>query len=329
MDLQKKTTEQIEEAAAAWILRMDSEGEQAVQEDMTFQDWLKQSGDNAAVFHDLKEIWLELDDVGSMLSETFKTGNDNNTCGQSSKIYKRFGTSPAYQWGMIAAMVCLAFTAFYGTGYFDAILADETTSIGEIRLITLEDGSRLRLNSNSAVDIEMTGLERRITLIKGEASFEVAKDQNRPFVVYAGAGQAKALGTIYMVRLRDEGAIVSVIESVVEVGVGRIRKTLHAAERVMIGRDQHLGQVEKIDITQVTAWERGKVIFENAPLSEVIAEINTHFVGYIRLASPEIRDIKVNGVFELSDPLALVELLEESLALKSTRLTNHLIFLHR
>ena len=104
---------------------------------------------------------------------------------------------------------------------------------------------------------------------------------------------------------------------------------MHAAERITIGRDRHLGQVEKIDITQITAWERGKIIFENAPLSEVIAEINTHFTGYIRLTSPEIQDIKVNGVFELSDPLALVELLEESLALKSTRLTNYLIFLHR
>ncbi|MBL4802018.1 MAG: FecR domain-containing protein [Emcibacter sp.] len=307
---------------------MDSEGEGAVQEDLVFQDWLKQSGDHASVFYALKEIWRELDDVGSVLSETTRTGKDNYAPVPPSKIYKYFGTDHIQQWGLIAAMVCLVFTASYSTGYFDAFMADETTSTGEIRQVILEDGSHIRLNSNSALNIEMTRFERRITLIKGEASFDVAKDPTRPFVVYAGTGQAKALGTIYMVRLRDEGAVVSVIESQVEVGVGRTRKMLHAAERVMIGTDRRLGQVETIDIIRATAWERGKIIFENTPLSEVIAEINTHFSGYIRLSNPEIRDIQVNGVFELSDPLALVELLEESLNLKSTRLTDHLIFLH-
>src|SRR5690606_960499 len=96
------------------------------------------------------------------------------------------------------------------------LMADHRTATGEQRTIALEDGSRVALNTNSAVDIEYSSGERRVHLRKGEVLVQVSKE-SRPFVVATPQGIARALGTRYLVRRAEDTTEVTVLESLVRV----------------------------------------------------------------------------------------------------------------
>ena len=99
---------------------------------------------------------------------------------------------------------------------WQAWLADERTGAGEIRHLTLEDGSRVALNSDSAIDIDFSGSVRRVQLLRGEVFVEVAHG-DKPFAVVDRDGSAQALGTRYAVRREASDTLVTVTESRVRV----------------------------------------------------------------------------------------------------------------
>ncbi|MGE0716909.1 MAG: FecR domain-containing protein, partial [Alphaproteobacteria bacterium] len=103
----------------------------------------------------------------------------------------------------LAASLLLAVAAgvAWGPVAFDRLRADHATAVGERRLVTLADGSRVWLNSDTALVVAMTAGERRVRLLRGEAFFEVAADPARPFVAATGAGSARDVGTAYDMRL--------------------------------------------------------------------------------------------------------------------------------
>ena len=90
-----------------------------------------------------------------------------------------------------------------------------------------------------------------------------------------------------------------------------------------------LGPVEQVDADVETAWRRGKLIFVDRPLGSVIDALNRYHRGRIQITDATIRSRLVSGVFEIGDPLRVLDALEASLGLHSTRLTNYLVLLHR
>ena len=100
----------------------------------------------------------------------------------------------------------------------------ESTQVGEVRRLTLDDGSALALNTSSVLQVKFAADERRIVLRQGEASFQVAHDEDRPFVVQAGDVSVRAVGTAFSVRMRQQELEVVVTEGVVEVLVREARR---------------------------------------------------------------------------------------------------------
>src|SRR4029077_19161785 len=98
-----------------------------------------------------------------------------------------------------------------------SLIRDASTDIGERSLLVLADGSKVTLNTASAVHADYTGPERRVTLVRGEAFFDVAKDHTRPFVVSAGSRNVIAVGTAFDVRLQDRRVRVTLVEGKVRV----------------------------------------------------------------------------------------------------------------
>lgn len=211
-------------------------------------------------------------------------------------------------------------------------MADYRTGIGERRLVTLEDGSSLHLNTDTAVNIAFSADRRDLHLLKGEAAFTVASDPARPFVVKSGTVLTQALGTAFAMR-RHAGVItVTVIEHQVQLGVpseSALRDlTVHEGEQVRYSADEGFSPVRRIDVGKETAWQRDKVIFDAQPLAEVVEELNRHRHGHIIILNPALRALKVTGLFEVAEPDAALRMIQHTIPIHHTSLSSYLVLLH-
>jgi len=203
-------------------------------------------------------------------------------------------------WGAaIAAAALLALVGYGGWQQAPALLADYHTSTGERRTLTLEDGSRVTLNSASALSVHYSGERRTLSLREGEALFEPAADP-RPFVVDSGGEPVQGTGAVFSVRRQGQASSV-----VVARGEARVGERLVQASP---------------DAQAQTAWQRGKLIFNGRPLREVIAELERYQHGRILISDSQLGAMEVSGVFDLDDPHGLLHTLEQRYALKVTYL---------
>ncbi len=300
------------EAAADWYFRRDG-GALSPRDEEAFRVWLREP-EHEAAYRRIDATWAQMGEIAvpAIQSQPWIAA-----------WHWRFGIG-----GALAAMLLVA-------GYaFDVpmrLQADAMTATGEVRTIALEDGSQVALNALSAVSVDYSASERRIRLLRGEAVFTVAADASRPFSVAVGEGEARALGTVFAVREQEGGATVTVLESRVLVSYPQ-----QAGMAEELGPDQALrfyngtlGPIERVDAEDVTAWRRGKLVFVDRPLGEVIDELNRYHGGRIDIVDPAIARKLVSGVFSTDDPIAVVDAIEQSLGVRSTRLTSYLIFLHR
>ncbi|MDH4982126.1 FecR family protein [Hyphomicrobium sp. D-2] len=302
--------------AAEWYFRRDA-GPLSPRDEAAFRDWIS-SPQNSRAYARLDSTWEKLGQLP-----------------HSAPAVRTFGRGSFSRQAIAASVAVLA---IFGIGYvYDLpmrLQADALTGRGEVQTITMADGSEILLNSDTAVAFEYTPEERRIRLLRGEAIFRVAKEQPvRPFVVAATDGEARALGTAFAVRESDDATVVTVLESRVEVVCtvcapgAKTTVELNLDQTVALGA-AGMGNVEPINANDALAWQRGKLVFEDRPLRSVIEELNRYHPGRIQITDAAVGNHRVSGVFDTKDPIAVVDALEGSLGLKSTRLTNYLILLH-
>jgi transmembrane sensor len=313
--------------AADWYVRRDA-GSLDAGEQARFREWLAQPA-NRAAYEETSRIWDELGRIPRPLPSMEPPRHSD------SRAVPFRGHSPRSsrirRWAVAAAAAMVAAVAGgYALDLPMRLEADVMTATGETRTVMLGDGSRVVLNTASAIAVDYSRERRRIRLLRGEAVFTVAKDAARPFVVAAASGEAVARGTIFAVRTEDETATVTVLES--RVGVfypiaARTAVELSPGEALdYSGRG--LGAVRAVDADTTTAWRRGKLIFVDRPLGEVIAELNRYHSGRIQITDGSISGHPVSGVFDTGNPLHALDVIEETLGLHSTRLSSLLILLH-
>jgi transmembrane sensor len=222
--------------------------------------------------------------------------------------------------GGIAASLAIGVVASGVIGPPAGLLSDHTTRIGERRRIVLPDQSIALLNTASALSVRYTAGARDLRLDAGEALFQVEKDAARPFIVHAGPGAARALGTTFAVRRADDEIRVVVSEGQVLVlapGADAVR--LAAGEGAAFGADGLHGAPGPLDAAAATAWHRGKLIFNQRPLGEVVAELDRYHRGRILLADAELAGLPVTGVFGLDDRDGVLHSIERVLPVSVSR----------
>nr|WP_255696789.1 FecR domain-containing protein [Sandaracinobacteroides sayramensis] len=186
--------------------------------------------------------------------------------------------------------------------------ADHRTDIGEVRTIALDDGSRVDLGPATAIAVHFDGSERRIALLSGVASFTAAPRAaagGRPFVVEAANGESRALGTRFIVNHLPHAVRVTVAEHDVDVSAraasGRAARAILQPGRQVRYDANGLGPVSGVDPGQAEAWRRGRLLFDAAPLGDVVAELNRYQRGRIIIADAALARRQVSGVFDTRD----------------------------
>jgi transmembrane sensor len=217
------------------------------------------------------------------------------------------------------------------SGLATRLQADAMTATGERRDVKLSDGSTVQLNTASAIAVHLSGDRRVVRLLKGEASFTVAPDRARPFTVEAGDGSTTALGTEFIIRRDGADTDVTVTEHSVRVQthIGKAADSLDLAQ----GHAARYGpggieRTHTVDTYAVAAWTRGRLVFVDRPLGEVVDELNRYHSGYIRVMADDLALRRFSGVFQVNDPLGALDTIQRSLGITSTRLTNRMVFLH-
>lgn len=240
--------------------------------------------------------------------------------------------SPARRRGLrlagAAAGVLLAATLCLGGGYWYAAPTEQLefrTALGDVREVSLPDGSEAMVSSDTRLQVTLTRRARRIELQHGEAYFHVAPDARRPFAVQAGEIRLTAVGTRFAVRADIgeggsgvEGAVrVVVTEGVVRLEAGGAAPpgsppallTAGAMATVRGGEIQvESGSPEQAE--QRLGWRTGEVVFSATPLAEAAAEFNRYNARRIVIEDPALAQMRVDGGFRIHNVDGFVRLLE-------------------
>lgn len=182
------------------------------------------------------------------------------------------------------------------------------TRLGERRVITLADGSRIHLNTASAVEVAMRKHSRRIRLVRGEALFEVAHDPRRPFLVDAGAARLRAVGTAFNVRIRDTVVELTVTEGVVAVAEDTVDVHRPDVSKIVAGGGAVIGSgavaptaLDPAILRQRTAWQDGVIELDGETLAQAVAEFNRYRDPPIIIGDPRLANLRVGGRFEVDE----------------------------
>jgi transmembrane sensor len=207
--------------------------------------------------------------------------------------------------------------------------ADAATRPGEMKTVRLSDGSRITLNSASAIDVSMRPDHRAIRLLRGEAYFDVAKNPHRPFTVDAGKAAVQVLGTKFNIRMNPDQSIVSVTEGRVRtVSAGMPDKPiiLVGGQEAMVSEDSI--QLRPMDTYATDAWRRHVITFQLTPLRTVVQELNRYRSHNIYIANQSLVNLRVTGIFSTDKPSDALKALEANLGLASFTLPTGQTFLY-
>ena len=215
-----------------------------------------------------------------------------------------------------------------GSGYlvqrsepWQAAFAEHRTATGEIRHVTLSDGTRLDLNSDSAVDLRFSASERRIRLIRGEILLTSGHDPLRPLIVETPAGDVQALGTRFAVRELADGSRIDLYE-------GRLRVTPLQGPAVQMeaGDSLWFNPSQSSTLPAVNAnsssWTEHRLSAERQPLGEFVAQLSRYRPGLLR-CDQSVSGLLLTGVFPLDDTDAILAALERSLPVQVQAVTRY------
>jgi transmembrane sensor len=314
--------ETLADQAIDWLVLLRS-GSVSAETRREFEHWLQQDSAHQSAFAEAEALW------GSAAKVLKKTQSVNVTPQRLSAVRKR-RTAWNRELAMAASLLLGVWMSW--SSLADWMLSDYSTAVGEQKEVVLADGSTVFLNTDSAISLDLSRGLRRVVLLKGQAEFTVAKDAGRPFEVVAGNTTVRALGTVFEVFEQASGAVeVTVSEHAVGVSLpgksGQEPVRVEEGERLHYAGHGELNRAEPVNLNQIDAWQRGKLIFRDQPLAEVVAELNRYSKAKIVLKGDDIGQLRVSGVFPIDDT-AVLGALENAFPIRSTRLGPWLVILH-
>lgn len=212
----------------------------------------------------------------------------------------------------------------------DALWADYGARTGEVRRVTLADGSVVSLNANASMDVDLAADHRRVVLRSGKAFFKVTRDAARAFEVAAGATTVTVLGTAFEVDRRGDGSVaVAVSEHAVAVRSSRAEPLmLNEGESLLIDAAGTVGRVTAFNASRIATWREGRLVAEPQSLGEVIEALSHYYRGWIVVDDAAAR-IPVNAVLDLTEPAESLRTLSAAVPIRVQTITPYLIVIRR
>lgn len=298
------------EEAAAWFTRLKQESVSEATID-AFMAWRREPTNDAA-YSEVEARWRQADRVSND-PELVRLTETALRRGKPWDIVKRLLSRNLLPLGLVGATLAGALV------FLILRLQPQAyeTDVGVQQIVRLSDGSVLRLNTASRIQVHYARNERRLVLQRGEAFFEVAHDVARPFIVVAGDTRVRALGTKFDVRRTGGATQVTLAEGRVEVArPGRKEQwTLTPNQKITLNGAPAAPQ--PADAAVATSWTQGRLRFHDTPLIEAVSEVNRYSRSKITLDAGPIEHERVSGVFDTGDTKAFVAAVSEIFRLRA------------
>lgn len=301
---------EIEAAAAAWFAEGQTEG-WTPERQSELAAWLEQSTAHRIAFLRVGEAWKRLGELDSLTRDRAPGAiPERGTWVWRSRPplepprTVRRSAAAAMVLAVLATAGWISWLAHQGTGY--------RTEVGQIRSITLEDGSHVTLDTGSSIKAAVGADERRIDMMGGDAYFEVANDPMRPFVVSVARARIVAVGTEFYVERDDNGLVV-----LVTVGKIRLERPGESPQEVAAGSEARLDAAElrmsrpaEWEVEEILGWRKGYLLFRDTSLAEAVTRFNRYTRRKMLIEDPNIAGIRIGGHFRLDDVQGFLWLLK-------------------
>jgi len=279
------------EQALDWLILLEHPSEEQTRQ---FQAWLAADPRHGEAFARAKAIW----DGPQVLESARRLA-----------VAPRLTRRPRLRahWKPLATAAVLLLGLFNFSDLPVRWQADHLTVVGERQRLQLEDGSKVLLNTDSAFSSTFNEQRHVARLYKGEAFFEVPANRNLPLEIDAGPVTASVSDTTFAVRYLDGVAQVQVQRGDVDLRASRndSHVRLSAGESIRIGPNG-FDRPSRLDSATDLAWVQGRLVFENRPLGQVLAELQRYYPGWIINTNDRLAGVAVTGNYRLDQPLDVV-----------------------
>ncbi|HEX3913127.1 MAG TPA: FecR domain-containing protein [Steroidobacteraceae bacterium] len=295
--------------AAVWIARLrDERGADGL--DAEFHEWLGENEHHRRAFDRMTQAWEQAGKIRMRARDDIPAIRS----AQGSRFSPWAAASAA------TLVLAVIITAIYWRD--DALV----TGIGQRQVRLLQDGTRVVLNTDTRIEVNYDEHLRRVRLVRGEAWFEVSKRPSWPFVVSVGGEEIRALGTSFIVRHdNDQDLSVTLVDGRISVapvaGDGdsaQAARILAPGQRLIVAPHQ-VPSVDRPELSRVTAWERGRVEFDETPLADAAAEMNRYNTKHVAVPDPELARLRIGGVFRAGDSDEFVKIVTTAFGLRADR----------
>ena len=320
-----RSREEIATAAAQWVLRRDR-GLTAAEQD-EFSQWLAADPRHGEALAEHRWGWDELDRLTGLQTSLGAVPDPDLFAPPARvRVSRRSWVAGMFALGAAAALVFVWLN--YRTEKTAPITAADFALAAPCERRTLGDGSIVALNRGAVVEIAETAFERRVILVRGEASFTVAKDPTRPFIVSVGGVEVRAVGTAFNVRRDTADVEVIVTEGTVQVsppaGSAAAAPFIKASQRVVVpiektvvGTPSSVTTLAQDALEARLAWHPQLLDFTDAPLADIVAAFNRRNPVRIVVADAALAKMRLSATFRSDNVDGFVRLMEANFAIKA------------
>ena len=282
--------------ALNWLIELDDANPQ---QHARFQDWLAADPAHREAFAKAEAVWN---------SQPVLEAAVQVAAPKKPSMLRRLRP----HWVPLATAAALLLGLFNFSDLPLRMKADHLTVAGERQRLELADGSKVLLNTRSAFSSDLDEQQRVARLYQGEAFFEVPGAKGLPLEVEAGPVRMSASSTAFAVRYLDGVAQIQVERGALNVQAlrGNSQMNLGAGDSLKVG-PEGFGRREKVDQNKDLAWIQGRLIFDNCPLSEVLAELRRYYPGWIVNTNSKLDRVAVTGNYRLDSPVDVVRSLAQ------------------
>ena len=313
----RESSQSIDAAAADWVARRDRRA-LTDEEEAAFQSWLAQDSRRPGALLRAQAIYKRSE---AAIAMNGRFDPDDFRDADSPPAPPALSRRRLLSWGGGTMAATLAGVILFNLD----TPAAYATARGERRLVRLEDGSTIFLNTETRVTVRYRDGERTATLDRGEALFTVRKNARRPFKVEAGTARLSTEGADFRVRLlADKPADILVSGGEVRVhsdSSGRDAPIpLYAGMAlVLVGRTVAPVRLTKDDIGRDLAWREGKIAFEGESLAQAAANFARYGDPRIEIRDAALGREPVTGLFAANDPAGFSQAVASIFGARLTR----------
>lgn len=342
-DRPDRSSPQIDQAASAWLLRLDR-GLTPEEQD-AYTQWLTEDERHREAMKAFQWSWEEFDRLAGMQTNEHAHIDPDLLEPQPRRYWWQAWTGQTrYLIPLAAAIAVGLFVVFSRSNSEPASTNPSLSPVQQLLLARIQhepltDGSTVFLNRGSSITTDFSTAERRVELVSGEANFTVAKDPDRPFIVQAGDVRIRAVGTAFNVRYSADGVDVIVTEGIVvfdsDIDSSALAKTnLVAGDRALVklegGKPRlSLQQLDEAALQRELQWQPRLLDFDDQPLRKIVAAFNESNQLKIEINDPDLADLRLSSAFWSDNVEAFVRLMNTNFGLEVVWLDETTISLKR